>query len=346
VLPNSRVIYDCIDHHEGFDNTAKGILSLERALFRYADLTVATSEWLYRAVGEHTKRRALIRNAGNFDHFSRQPEVRYSDPQSRQIIGYYGAIAEWFDQELIEAVAKRFPECCILLVGADTVNARARLGRLPNIKFMGEVSYKALPHYLYAFDVCLLPFKVIPLTLATNPVKVYEYLSAGKPVVSVDLPEMRQFGELVRVAADRSDFLSSIADVLTTSGNSLLISDRQAFASGQTWKHRAETLIFHIEIATDEPKVSVVVVTYNNLDLTRACLASLDEHSNYPELEIIVVDNASTDGTTEFLSKWAGTGSNRRIILNGDNRGFAAANNQGLAAATGEYLVILNNERL
>ncbi|WP_219907534.1 glycosyltransferase [Nitrosospira sp. Nsp2] len=344
VLPNSRVIYDCMDHHGGFDNTAQEILSLEHALFRNADLIVTTSEWLDRSVGQHTERRALIRNAGDFEHFSRQPATIYSEQRSRQIIGYYGAIAEWFDQGLIEAVAKRFPECCILLVGADTVNAQARLGRLPNIKFIGEVSYKALPHYLYGFDVCLLPFKVIPLTLATNPVKVYEYLSAGKAVVSVDLPEMKQFGELVRVAADTDGFLCAIADVLADPKNPAIISDRQAFASGQTWKHRMEALISHGESAKDEPKVSVVVVTYNNLDLTRACLASLDEHSNYPGLEIIVVDNASTDGTNKFLSRWVGAGPDRRIILNDENRGFAAGNNQGLAAATGEYLVILNND--
>src|SRR5690606_31248896 len=106
----------------------------ERALLRDADLTVTTSAWLDQIVAEHAKRRALIRNACQFEHFARQPEKTYLDPQGRRIIGYYGAIAEWFDQDLVEAVAKRFPECCVLLVGADTVNARAKLGKLANAK--------------------------------------------------------------------------------------------------------------------------------------------------------------------------------------------------------------------
>ena len=344
VLPNSRVIYDCMDHHEGFGNTATEILSLEHALFRDADMTVTTSEWLDQIVAEHTERRALIRNAGDFEHFSHPPATIYHDQQERRIIGYYGAIAEWFDQDLVEAVAMRFPECCVLLIGADTVNAQARLGQLPNVKFIGEIPYAALPHYLYGFDVCLLPFKVIPLTLATNPVKVYEYLSAGKSMIAVDLPEMKQFGELVRVVVNTEEFLSAVADSLASPESTAVINNRKAFASEQTWAHRVDTLIGHAEAMANDPQVSVIVVTYNNLNLTRACLASLDEHSNYSRLEIIIVDNASADGTNEFLSEWVNTAPNRKLILNEENRGFAAANNQGLAAANGEYLVMLNND--
>ncbi|MEO9061473.1 MAG: glycosyltransferase [Nitrosospira sp.] len=344
VLPDSRVIYDCMDHHAGFGNTAPELMSLEHALFRDSDMTVTTSEWLNQIVAEHTQRRVLIRNAGDFKHFSRTPATIYRDRQQRRVIGYYGAIAEWFDQDLVEAVAARFPECCILLIGADTVNAQARLGRLPNVEFLGEVSYAALPHYLHGFDACLLPFRIIPLTLATNPVKVYEYLGAGKPVISVDLPEMEQFGERVRVAATTDKFLSAIADVLHNPESADAVRDRREFARGQTWRHRVDTLIRNAESIAGDPPVSVVVVTFNNLVFTRACLASLDEHSHYSRLEIIVVDNASTDGTGEFLAEWAEAAAHRKVLFNTINRGFAAASNQGLAAANGAYLVLLNND--
>lgn len=344
VLPDSRIVYDCMDHHEGFGNNATAILSLERELLRNADLTVTTSDWLNQTIAEHTSRRALIRNAGDFEHFAHKPATIYRDPRGRQIIGYYGAIADWFDQDLVEAVAERFPECCVLLIGDDSANAKARLGKFPNVKFVGEVPYAELPHHLHSFDVCLLPFKVIPLTLATNPVKVYEYLSAGKPVVTVDLPEMKQFGGLLRVATSTEGFLSAIVDVLNNSETTLEVGQRQIFAKEQTWIHRADALIAHAELTSADPKTSVVVVTYNNLDFTRACLASLDEFTNYSHLEVIVVDNASTDGSEKFLSEWVNAAPNRQLILNGDNRGFAAANNQGLAIASGAYLVLLNND--
>lgn len=343
-LPNSRLIYDCMDHHEGFGNTANSVLALERALMRHADLTITTSVWLDNIVAEHTPSRALIRNAGEFDHFSRKREMLYTEVQGRRIIGYYGAIAEWFDQDLVESIARRFHDCCILLIGDDTVNARKRFKPRSNIVMLGEIPYVELPTYLHAFDVCLLPFKVIPLTLATNPVKVYEYLSAGKSVVSVDLPEMQQFGDLVRVAEDTEDFLSAVHDVLSGRDAPDAMAKRQAFAREQTWTHRARTLIAHAESSIRDPKVSVIVVTYNNLDFTRACLASLDEQTDYENMEIIVVDNASSDNSAEFLAEWVAGASNRKLVLNDDNRGFAAANNQGLVLATGSYLVLLNND--
>lgn len=90
--------------------------------------------------------------------------------------------------------------------------------------------------------------------------------------------------------------------------------------------------------------VSVIVVTYNNLALTRACLKSLEEHSDYPKIEIIVVDNNSQDESQIYLSEWVKQKSSHKLILNNDNKGFAAANNQGLKVAEGEYLVLLNND--
>ncbi len=344
VLPNSRLVYDCMDHHEGFGNNAESLMQLEKQLLSEAELTITTSTWLDEAIAPHAKHRALIRNAGEYAHFAKVPESIYRDPQGRRIIGYYGAIAEWFDLDLVEAVAKQHPDCCVLLIGADTVNAKLRSAKLPNVTFTGEVPYSQLPHYLHGFDVCLLPFKVIPLTLATNPVKAYEYLGAGKPIVAVDLPETAQFAGLVYAAAGKDAFLAAVSKVLSQPEPDALVQQRKAFAQGQTWQHRADALIRQAESSAHDPKVSVVVVTYNNLDFTRACLASLDAHSQYEQMEIIVVDNASSDGTPAFLSEWVGNGQNRKLILNDDNRGFAAANNQGLAVATGEYLVLLNND--
>jgi GT2 family glycosyltransferase/glycosyltransferase involved in cell wall biosynthesis len=344
VLPNSRLVYDCMDHHQGFGTGAGSLLELEKRLLKEADLTVVTSAWLDEAMAPHARHRVLIRNAADYQHFSKTPPKVYRDPLGRRIIGYYGAIAEWFDLELVETAARRHPDCCILLVGADTINARSKLAGLANVTFTGEVPYSRLPHYLHGFDVCLLPFKVTELTLATNPVKVYEYLSAGKPVVAIDLPELRQFDGLVSLAAGRDVFLAELDRVLSTQEPASLVQRRKAFAREQTWHHRAELLIGHAESAARDPMVSVIVVTYNNLEFTRACLSSLDEHSLYERMEIIVIDNASSDGTPEFLTEWARGGSNRKVILNRENRGFPAANNQGLAVARGDYLVLLNND--
>jgi len=342
-LPNMRLVYDCMDHHGGFDEISPDMLARENELMREADLLVVTSQWLYqetRALNPHT---VIVRNACEYGHFATPAEPCFQDERKRRIIGYYGAIAEWFDLELLEAVARKFADCLVLMVGNDTVGAATRLKHLDNVRFTGEVPYDALPFYLTAFDICLLPFQVIPLTLATNPVKVYEYLSAGKDVVAIDLPEMAQFQGLVRTASDHEGFLDQVAQALAAPPDAELVARRRQFASEQTWEHRVRDLLAAMR-SLPEPRVSVVVVTYNNLDLTKTCLRSLELYSDHPNLEIIVVDNASSDDTPAFLTDWASRGEGRRIILNPDNRGFAAANNQGLAVATGDYLVMLNND--
>lgn len=344
VLPNNRLVYDCMDHHEGFGNTGESLVELERDLFENSELVITTSAWLDEMVSKYSEKRALIRNAGEYSHFSNQPDDIYQDKHQRKIIGYYGAIAEWFDQDLVATIATKFPNHCILLVGADTVNAKLKLGKYPNVIFTGEVTYDKLPFYLYSFDVCLLPFQVIPLTLATNPVKLYEYLSAGKPTIAIDLPEMQQFGDLVYLAKTADDFIAQIEQLSNSPETSELIKQRKLFAKEQTWQHRAKDMVHAIENTEKDPSVSVIVVTYNNLELTQACLASIDAYSQYDNLEVIVVDNASSDNSATFLQDWVEKKDNRKLILNNDNKGFAAANNQGLHAASGEYLVLLNND--
>jgi GT2 family glycosyltransferase len=94
------------------------------------------------------------------------------------------------------------------------------------------------------------------------------------------------------------------------------------------------------------PRVSVIVVTYNNLVFTRMCLGTLLGNTDWPNFEVIVIDNASTDGTAEYLRDVARRNAGVRVVINEHNRGFAAANNQGLAMATGDVLVLLNNDTM
>jgi GT2 family glycosyltransferase len=343
-LPNMQLVYDCMDHHAGFGDNASFVLEAEKSLVQQSDLIVVTSQWLLDEMSASSDSIALIRNAAEYEHFSTPPQRVFADAQGRRIIGYYGAIAEWFDADLVRKVALDHPDALVVLVGRDTAGVQVRLRDLTNVTFVGEVSYAELPYWLHGFDVCLLPFRVIALTLATNPVKVYEYLSAGKPVVSVNLPEMAQFPGLVELADTAADFSAAVGRALAgLEEQAAQIPIRKAFAASQTWAHRAADLDTALA-GIREPRVSVIVLCYNNIEHTCACLDSLEKYSDYPNLELIAVDNASSDETPQVLSKWALGGANRIHIANAANLGFSAGNNVGLAAATGDYLVILNND--
>lgn len=343
-LPNARQVYDCMDYHAGFEDNSHDVLSGEDRLIRGADLVVVTSGYLQERLGGMARQLSVVRNAGDYAFFSQKPGNVYVDKLGRRIIGYYGAIAEWFDTDLVASIARAFPQHAIVLIGNETIGAKETLGDFQNIHLIGEIPYAELAYWLHAFDVCILPFKVIPLTVATNPVKVYEYLAAGKPVVSIDIPEMMQFSGLVDTASTQEEFVSHVAARLADPGKA---EPRMNFAAQQTWEHRAVEFLAAVE-RIHEPKVSVIVLSYNNWDYTCNCLESIERYSDYSNLEVIVVDNFSELGVRENLQNWSqqssAHGHVRRLVLLPSNSGFSAGNNAGLAQASGDYLVILNND--
>lgn len=344
-LPNSLQVYDCMDHHEGFGGMPQGLVALEHAYMARADVTTVTSQWLHDwAAARERGDAVVVRNGCDYDHFHAPTAHPYQTSPPRRVIGYFGAIAHWFDVELVAKLAQRFADCEILLVGDDTVQAGRTLSRWPNVRMLGERPYGELPHFLHGFDVCLLPFQRIPLTLATNPVKVYEYLCAGSEVVCTDLPEIAQFGDLVHKAGTHAEFLDAVDRALHAPADAALRARRQAFARSQTWAARAQQLRACMA-AVQLPSVSVVVLTYNNWAYTQACLHSLFTRTDYPgRLEVVVADNASSDETVGRLKDWAEREPRMKLVLNERNLGFSAGNNTGLAAATGDYLVMLNND--
>ena len=195
VLKNSqwrKVVYDCMDHHAGFfDAVHPALREQEEQLIMRADVVTVSSEKLRKDVSK-IKPASVIRNGCEFSRISSAPRRKLK----KTTIGYVGAISNWFDVELLCAIAKERPDWDVVLVGS-TVGANVlHLKNNQNVLLVGEVEYQEVPDYLASFDVCLIPFKIIPLTEATNPVKLYEYLAAGRPVVATPLPELLGLEEI------------------------------------------------------------------------------------------------------------------------------------------------------
>ncbi|MEM9175222.1 MAG: glycosyltransferase, partial [Myxococcota bacterium] len=341
-LPASRVVYDCMDHHAGFANTSDAVMEGEAALLRDADLVVVTAKLLEERAAPVARNMVRIPNAGEFDHFGTAAGIPTARERGgRPVVGYFGAIAEWFDMELVAAAAEAMPEADFVLIGSTIGANLAPTEGVPNIEFVGEIPYLELPDRLARFDVCLIPFQVNELTLSTNPVKVFEYLAAGKPVVSVRLPEVEPMEDVVELASTHDEFIEKVRAALEPVSPDV-IEARRAFARDNTWAKRGALLAERIGALT--PRVSVVVLTYNQLEFTQACLHSLESFTDYPDWELIIVDNASADGTPEFLEAFARERAHVTVILNDENRGFAGGNNVGAEAATGDVLVFLNND--
>jgi GT2 family glycosyltransferase len=339
-LPGAQIIYDCMDYHAGFSTNSELMINEEEKLLREADMVVTTSAQLSKLIGEKVPNK-LIRNGTEYNFFAKFPEnpLHLSD---KPVVGYVGAISEWYDIDLVIAAAMAYPEWEFILVGA-TVGCEIKYAeKIENIRFVGEVPYQDVATYVHAFDICLIPFKINELTRSTNPVKIYEYLSAGKPVVATALPELQLIAEQLHVADSENDFLEKLAVAMEESNDKILQKKRSAWAKQHDWSARATLLTSYFKDLY--PQISVIILTYNNLAFTQNCIEGLEKHAGYPNWELIIVDNASEDGTIDFLQSYQISRSNVKLILNEENIGFAAGNNVGLEAAQGDYLIILNND--
>lgn len=341
-----KMVLDYMDDYTGFLGTAEDFLKDNCIkLLQESDLVVASSQFLFEVANKHTdaEKIAVVRNGTEVEHFYQAISMQSSEKE-RKVIGYYGAVAHWFAWEKICYLAKEFPECDIVIVGEVTEH-REKFDKFTNIKLLGEKPYKELPKYLADFDVCLIPFDTsTDLIKATNPVKFYEYLSAGKKIVATEIPELmpykdryvymsnedEQFAEYVRMCLDGTDTLDDEKSCI-------------AFARENDWQKRYES--FEEACVAKIPMISIVVLTYNNLAFNKACITSILQNTAYANYELIIVDNQSTDGTVDYLQELESENiSNVRVIYNNANLGFASGNNIGMEVAQGEYVLLLNND--
>ena len=334
------VVYDCMDDHSGFSTNGEKMLAAEEHLMRNADLVVASSQLLFDKVSPVARRAVLIRNAVDYAHFETVSGTNHANTKEL-IIGYYGAIADWFDSEMVAAMARLRANWRFVLIGSTFSANTAALTTCPNIILAGERPYADLPALIESWDCCIIPFKRCPLTEATSPVKIYEMLAAGKPVVSVGLPELRPIEDAghIGLAGTADAFILEIERQVAQDDTGRQAA-RRRFASENTWEIRQQAM--DQAIRELYPLVSIIVVTYNNLALNRLCIESVFNDTDYPNYEVIVVDNGSTDGTQGYLKGLAHQ--RLTVILNSENRGYSAANNQGLRKAKGHYLCLLNND--
>lgn len=341
-LKANHIVYDCMDYHAGFHTNSDEMLNDEDLLLRTADLVITSAQTLSDRIKEK-RDNVIIRNAAEVKLFA-EKDSRVLLAHEKTTIGYYGAIANWFDVNLVKKAALALPELDFVLIGEVTTELNG-LNRLDNVTLVGEVPYSDLTAYLNSVDVCLIPFKIIELTLCTNPVKVYEYLAAGKPVVATAMPEVELISGYLHIGYNDEAFIDKIKQAVSEVGNETLAAQRSAWALTQDWSARA--LQFHEaldRLGGTQKKVSLVVLTFNNLALTKECLHSILNNTRYQNYEIIVVDNNSTDGTQNYLRENYADFSHIKLIFNEDNLGFAKGNNIGIQAAVGDIVVVINND--
>jgi glycosyltransferase involved in cell wall biosynthesis len=231
-LGEESLIYYCVDEYTAFTGVAAGLKEIEEDLFRKSDLVVVSAEKLLESKRRFNANTHLIRHGTDWRHFRKALDEETEIPAEikdlpRPIIGFHGLLADWVDFELLKKTAEHFRNGSVVLIGKTTVDAAQKikiLDGVQNVHFLGRKPYNDLPAYCKGFDVALNPFAINELTLAANPLKVREYLAAGLPVVSTDIPEVRIL-KYCRVGRAHEEFIEQIEAALRNPISRAQISD-------------------------------------------------------------------------------------------------------------------------
>lgn len=339
----AAIVYDCMDEWDSFENMGAFNRQEELSFARECDVLIVSAQKLVDKFISRGLAPVLVRNGVDYDFFAASTPGNELAGIPRPIIGYYGAIADWIDLDLIYKTAVARPQYSFVLIGEVFGRDTSRLEALQNVRLLGNQPYERLPAYLHSFDVCHIPFLLNEVTAATDPVKLYEYLSLGKPVVATDMAELRRYDDVVLRATDASDYAVKL-DAALSGDNPDLRRRRIEFAKQNTWKARVS--VIDSSVRSVFPLVSIIIVCYNSERYISGCLDSIWRNTSYPNYEVIVIDNASKDATVEILQRQQAAHPSLHCQFEKVNHGFAASNNLGAQLCRGSYLVLLNADTL
>jgi N-acetylglucosaminyl-diphospho-decaprenol L-rhamnosyltransferase len=355
--PRSADLLDALDHvglifdmtddwvaFEGDSTTRAEYAARTQRLLRNADLVFACSEALVDGGRELGTEPVLLPNAVAHPLGVPDPPAVLAGMRKPRV-GYAGTLhSSRLDVDLLIAVAGLRPDWSFPLIGPNLLEPAdaERLLAQPNIHHLGACAHSEVPHYLAGLELALIPHLVTTFTRSLNPLKAYEYLSAGLPVLATRAGVPQELSQEIEIV-DGADDLVARAEELIAADSPERRAKRQALVACDTWEQRAADIEHHLGVRATAPQaglVTVVVVSFNTRELLGRCLEAL-RNDGYPSLQTIVVDNASSDGSPEMVSERF---PEVELLRLEENIGFGAANNVAFAHAKGEFVLLVNSD--
>ncbi len=253
-MGESGSVYDITDDWTQFshrDAEKRLIVAQDAQLCRRANATIVCSPHLYELKQQQARRLFLIQNGVDAKHYQNVSHRRLSSTRTA-VFGYTGSIhADRVDTDLVLELARAFPDGRVLLVGPNMLPAAttAQLQAQPNIELRGAIPYAQIPAAMSQFDVCVVPHVESAFTESLNPIKLWEYLAAGKPIVSTNLAGFRDFATLCRVASGRDAFIEACREAAEEAAgdNRSQVEARQNEAAKHSWTKRVNEIIDVLE---------------------------------------------------------------------------------------------------
>jgi glycosyltransferase involved in cell wall biosynthesis len=209
---------------------------------RQADLVLATAETLFERAKEYNDNVILVPNGCDFSYFNNpQPKPNEYEQLKNPIILYSGAVATWVDLKLIKEAANVYSDYDFVIIG---VEFNTHIGNIPpNLHFYGHQPYNRVASFIQYSNACIIPFKTQMAEVeCCNPIKLYEYLACGKPVITTEMPETKDYSDYW----GNDYFIDNIAKAVE---NDTLQKRKMRIeiAENNSWNERAKRIVSAID---------------------------------------------------------------------------------------------------
>ena len=213
-IPHKGLVYDCVDRHSAYGGlmNPQQVDKMELELSAKTDQCFATAESLAERLSAAQPETVFIPNGANFERF-----IKASEPQAvpedmkgipHPVFGFVGALQSCIEYGFVEYAAAKHSDWHFVWIGKEKPGVDlTALRAMPNCHFLGMKPNEKLPEYIAQFDACLNLFAQSELSKDVSPLKFYEYLATGKPIVSTRQPDqVMQYESLIEIADTREDF--------------------------------------------------------------------------------------------------------------------------------------------
>ncbi len=241
-------IFDAVDdwsEHSGYQKIKQQIINNYEIIDKKADIIFTVSSAL-KKLFKNNQNVHWIPNGVDARHFAfRKEGIALEDIKNigRPIIGYVGIVQDRFDVDLLESLLKKNPDKSFVIIGMIWPNSRIeKLKKYSNLFLLGQKKYQDIPAYLKEFSAAIIPHKINKFTRSMNPLKLYEYLAAGKPIISTGVAGLEKFTDLVSVADDYEEFNKKLNDAIAVETLDK-VGMRKKIAQENSWSVRANAML-------------------------------------------------------------------------------------------------------